>query len=108
VFNALSGPKKKACQLIILKFSLRWAIFARMVSLIRFLFSMLRTTLRTCVSQQLEVAALRHQLSVYQDAGERPQITPANRLLWSLISTWWSDWRRALCFVQPRTVIAWQ
>lgn len=79
-----------------------------MVSLIRFLFSMMSSTLRTRASLQLEVAALRHQLSVYKDAGRRPRITPADRLLWSLIATLWSGWRRSLCFVQPRTVVAWQ
>jgi putative transposase len=57
---------------------------------------------------QIEVLALRHQLAVYQRAGRRPQLGPADRILWAWLSRAWSGWREALVFVQPRTVIAWQ
>ena len=43
--------------------------------------------IRTCRSRaslQLEVAALRHQLTIYKEQGRRPRIRPADRLLWSL------------------------
>ncbi len=79
-----------------------------MTSLIRFLFSLLSSTLRTGAPLQLQVAALRHQLFVYQGTGQRPRIAPADRLLWSQIATLWSGWRSSLCFVKPRTVVAWQ
>ena len=32
------------------------------------------------------MAALRHQLGVYQRRGQRPSIVPADRLLWSVLS----------------------
>ena len=64
--------------------------------------------LRTRLSMQLEILALRHQLTVYQQSGVRPRIKPVDRLLWAWLSKVWSDWRNVLVFVQPRTVIAWQ
>ena len=73
-----------------------------------FLVAFMTRTCRSRASLQLEVAALRHQLAIYKKQGRRPRIRPADRLLWSLISRWWSDWRRALYIVQPRTVIEWQ
>ena len=79
-----------------------------MVHLLRFLVSLFTSSLRSRLSLQLEVAALRHQLSVYQLQQRRPRIAPADRLLWSILARLWSDWRRALFFVQPRTVTLWQ
>src|SRR5271169_2812547 len=63
---------------------------------------------RSRTALQLEVLALRHQLAVYQRAGRRPQLRPADRILWAWLSRAWSGWRAALVVVQPRTVIAWQ
>lgn len=63
---------------------------------------------RSRASLQLEVAALRHQLAIYKEQGRRPRIRPTDRLLWSLISRWWSQWRRALYIVRPRTALEWQ
>ena len=60
------------------------------------------------MSLRLEVAALHHQLAIFKEEGSRPRIRLADRLLWSLVSGWWSHWRRALYFVQPRTVLVWQ
>lgn len=65
-------------------------------------------TCRSRASLQLEVAALRHQFAMYKERGRSSRIRPADRLLWSLISRWWSDWMRALYIVKPRTVIEWQ
>ena len=39
------------------------------------------TTLRPRASLQLEVLALRHQISVYQRTCRRPRISPADRIL---------------------------
>ena len=65
-------------------------------------------TCRSRASLQFEVAALRHQLSTYKEEGRRPNIQPTDRLLWSLISRCWAQWKRALYLVQPRTVLEWQ
>jgi putative transposase len=64
--------------------------------------------LRSRLALQLEVLALRHQLAVYQRAGRRPRLTPADRVLWAWLSRAWSGWQAALVFVRPRTVITWQ
>ncbi len=79
-----------------------------MAHVLCFLSSLLTSTFRSRLSLQLEIAALRHQLSAYRLKGQRPRIGPADRLLWSAIAKLWSPWRRALFFVQPRTVILWQ
>jgi transposase InsO family protein len=64
--------------------------------------------MRSRVTLQLEVLALRHQLAVYQRSGRRPVLRPADRFLWVWLSRVWSLWREALVLVQPRTVISWQ
>ena len=79
-----------------------------MTHLIQFLFSLIVSSARTRLSLQFEVAALRHQLSVYRVERRKPRISSSDRMLWSLVSKWWSGWRKALYFVQPRTVVAWQ
>jgi len=79
-----------------------------MARVLCFLFSLLTSTLRSRLSLQLEIAALRHQLSAFRLKGQRPRLAPPDRLLWSLLATLWSRWREALFFVQPRTVTLWQ
>src|SRR5919109_5354739 len=59
-------------------------------------------------SMQLEILALRHQLTVYQRSIRRPRIQPADRFLWAWLVRLWSGWQDALPVVQPRTVVAWQ
>jgi hypothetical protein len=57
------------------------------------------TVLRSRVSLQLEIVALRHQLAVYQRTTKRPQINSGDRILWSWLARRWSGWRDALVFV---------
>jgi len=66
------------------------------------------STLRTRLSLQTEILALRHQLGTYQRAVKRPDIKVADRLLWAWSSKVWPRWRDVLVFVRPSTVIAWQ
>ncbi|HXQ23045.1 MAG TPA: integrase core domain-containing protein [Candidatus Acidoferrales bacterium] len=68
----------------------------------------LSSIVRSRTALQLEVLALRHQLAVYQRAGRRPRLRPADRLLWAWLSRAWAGWQQALLIVQPCTVIAWQ
>ena len=63
---------------------------------------------RSGVALRLENLALRHQLAVYQQTVRRPRLRPTDRLLWVWLSRLWPGWSKALAFVQPRTVIAWQ
>jgi putative transposase len=55
----------------------------------------------------LENVALRQQLAVLKRSVKRPQLRQRDRLLWILLAKAWRDWRRALVFVQPDTVVRW-
>ena len=66
------------------------------------------TVIRSRVSLQIEVVALRHQLAIYQRTTNPPQIGSGDRILWSWLSRCWSGWQDALVLVQTGTVIAWQ
>jgi len=77
-------------------------------TIVRSLLLLVSTLIRSRLSLQLEIMALRHQLAVYQRTTKRPQIGPGDRILWSWLSRFWSNWRDALVFVQTETVIAWQ
>jgi putative transposase len=79
-----------------------------MKTIIIALLAFLSTLFRSRAALQLEIVALRHQLTVYQRTTRRPRIQPADRMFWSWLSRCWSGWRSAQVFVQPRTVIAWQ
>jgi hypothetical protein len=62
---------------------------------------------RSRAALQLEILALRHQLSVLQCSVKRPRLTTSDRLLWAWLCRIWPDWRSALVIVKPDTVIAW-
>ena len=55
-----------------------------------------------------ENIALRHRLCVLQRSVKRPEIRPSDRVPCSVLSRVWSDWKDALLFVKPETVVRWQ
>jgi hypothetical protein len=62
---------------------------------VRALLVFLATLVRSRLSLQLEIIALRHQLTVYQRSIRRPRIRPSHRIVWSWISRHWSrPWGR--------------
>jgi len=63
-----------------------------MVRLIQFLLILVTTSVRSRLSLQAENAVLRNQLSLYRKSGQRPRITPADRLLWCFITKIWVGW----------------
>ena len=79
-----------------------------MKDLISFAVTVLVCRFRSRLSLHLEIAALRHQLSVYQRLGRRLIVDRSDRWLWALLALFGEGWRNALYFVQPRTVIQWQ
>ncbi len=79
-----------------------------MKPIINALLTFASTMFRSRVSLQLEIVALRHQITVYQRSTTRPRIKRGDRILWSWIARLWSGWRDTLSIVQPATVIAWQ
>ena|SRR2546430_9007715 len=69
----------------------------------------LRDCFRARALLQAEILALRHQLLVLQRSsrGHRLRLRFSDRVLWVWLSRIWHDWRLALLFVKPETVIAW-
>ena len=64
------------------------------------------SVIRSRVSLQLEIVALRHQLAVCQRTSKRAQISSGDCILWLWLSRRWSGWRDELVYVQTGTVIA--
>src|SRR5215471_497868 len=56
----------------------------------------------------LENIALRQQFAVFTREKKRPRLRDRDRLFWIALKKLWKDWRAALVFVQPETVIGWQ
>ena len=68
----------------------------------------IRAWFRSRAALQVEILALRHQLTVLKRSQRgRPRLLSADRLLWVGLSHLWSQWRSALQIVKPETVIAW-
>ena len=79
-----------------------------MRSLLLFLAGLFATAFPPRLSLQLEVVALRHQLSIYQRTGHGSHRStescgPAWARAWARA---WPGWRNHLFFVRPSTVIA--
>jgi hypothetical protein len=77
-------------------------------SLLVALLSMIISSFRTRAALQAEILALRHQLAVLQaNAPRHLRLKRSDRVLWVLLSRFWSGWHPSLQIVQPATVIAW-
>ena len=83
-------------------------VLSTLVMTARLFPALLTLPFRSRLSLQLEILALRHQLTVLQRTQTRPRIQAADRIFWAWLSRVWSGWQEALLFVQPATVIAWQ
>src|SRR5208283_4812737 len=67
---------------------------------------------RNRASLGCELVAIRSQLTFYKESIRqkkqlRPQLTPAFRFLWVLLSSVWSGWESAADLMQPKTVLKW-
>src|ERR1700688_350815 len=68
-----------------------------------------RSEFRTRTALLLGSIALRHQIAVLERSRTRcPCFRRIDRLLWILLSRWWSGWRESLIIVQPETVSRWR
>lgn len=70
------------------------------------------TLFMTSLEKNLEILALKSQLSVYQEKVEnkkirKPRCTPVFRQLWVLLSKFLTNWKSNLIIVKPETVIGW-
>ena len=77
-----------------------WLVF-------RYALAAVRAVARERRELALENIALRHQIEVLTRNRRRPQLQPADRLLWSSLSRMWPSWRRHIVIVQPDTVVRW-
>ena len=80
--------------------------------LLRVFLSLLRTRCMFDTSKDIEILALRSQLSiVYQQRINKKisgaRVSPAFRILWVFLSKHFSDWKSHLVIVKPETVISW-
>ena len=72
------------------------------------LLALVASTFRTRAALQADIVALRHQIAVLQQsAPRRLRLRQSDRLLWILLSRFWSGWRRWLHIVKPDTVVRW-
>jgi putative transposase len=71
------------------------------------LLAALFASFRSRAALQLEILALRHQVSVLQRSVKRPKLTPADRLLWAWLCAVWNDWQSSVFIVKAATVIGW-
>src|SRR5262249_16349989 len=55
----------------------------------------------------LENVALRQQLAAMKRAQKRVPLNTRDRLFWIALAHGWRNWRTALVFVQPDTVVRW-
>jgi putative transposase len=79
-----------------------------MSSLLIALFAFAASSFRTRGALQVEILALRHQLAVLQNNTPRHlRFNRTDRVLWVVLSRFWSGWRHSLQIVQPDTVIRW-
>ena len=80
-----------------------------MLNLLLSLLTLVGSSIKTRLALQLEIMALRHQLSILQRSSheKRPRLRNSDRLLWVWLSHFWSGWRQTLVIVKPKTVIAW-
>jgi hypothetical protein len=70
-------------------------------------FSFLFSSFRSRAAIQIEILALRHQLNVLNRSAKRPRLSAMDRWFWAWLYATWADWRTALVFVKPETVVGW-
>lgn len=71
------------------------------------LVNLLQLAVKDRTQLALENIALRHQLAVYKRSVKRPNINDRDRIFWLTIMRMLKEWRQALVFVQPDTVVRW-
>lgn len=76
------------------------------------LFYSIKLRFISSAAKDLEIIALRSQLSLFIQQMEKnncpkPKPTPAFRQLWVLLSKYFTDWKSCLIIVRPETIIKW-
>jgi transposase InsO family protein len=71
------------------------------------LISILDLAVKDRAQLALENAALRHQLAVLKRSVSRPKIEDSDRMIWIMFRRMLREWKEALIFVKPDTVVRW-
>ena len=71
------------------------------------LISLLQLAVKDRTQLALENIAFRHQLAVYKRSVQRPRIEDRDRIFWLAVMRMLREWREALVFVTPATVVRW-
>src|SRR5947209_6231205 len=74
------------------------------------IFIVLRAIIVACGGHRavaLENVALRQRLAALKRSVKRPELRARDRLFWVMLAMRWREWRTALVFVQPDTVLRW-
>src|SRR5438445_3426207 len=79
-----------------------------MVAILSAIFSILEFRIRSRASLELELIALRHQVTVLRRRRPgRPQLSSLDRLLWVWLYRIWPQVIDAMVLVTPATVVQW-
>ena len=74
---------------------------------IRDLYTLVKLLLADRKRLALENVALRHQLVVLKRSVNRPRIQDSDRIFWILLLRMLKDWKEAVHFVKPATIVKW-
>ena len=73
----------------------------------RTLIVLIQLLVADCHRLMVENLALRHQLAVLKRTVKRPRIEDSDRMLWILLRRAFKEWRDAVIFVKPDTIVRW-
>src|SRR5215470_8819098 len=77
------------------------------MTLFPLLFSLARSLFAPRLELMAEILALRQQLAILNRTAKRPPLRFQDRLFWIALARFWRNWRSALLFVKPETVLKW-
>ncbi len=74
-------------------------------------FHLFGVLIRSIVADRAELAAenlaLRQQLAILEQRSKQPRLRKRDRIFWTWLSRFWSNWRSVLVIVQAETVVRW-
>ena len=74
---------------------------------VQVIFVLLRAVLRSQAALAAENLALRQQLAILEQRSKRPRLRKRDRIFWTWLARFSSDWRSVLMIVQAETVVRW-
>src|SRR5674476_306330 len=75
--------------------------------MLKFLYIIIKISFKSKIQLLLEVIMLAKQLEIYQRTDPKLKIKRSDRMFFSLMMDWLSNWKERLFIVNPETVIKW-